>query len=52
MAKVEGLVRENQGAESLLPRRNVGTTHTQCTHAYHWAEHGVVLADVGVCPAK
>ena len=27
MAKVEGLVRENHGAESLLPGRNLRTTH-------------------------
>ena len=30
-------MRENQDAESLLPRRNVGTTHTQCARAYDWA---------------
>ena len=52
MAKVEGLVRENHGAESLLPGRNLRTTHPQCTRAHDGPEHGVVLADVRVRPAE
>ena len=52
MAKVEGLVRENHGAESLLPGRNLRTTHPQCTRAHDGPEHGVVVADVRVRPAE
>ena len=52
MAKVEGLVCKNQGPKGLLPDRNVGTAHAQRARAYDWANHGVILADVGVCPAK
>ena len=52
VAKVECLVRKNQDAESLLPGRNIGTTHAQCARAHDWAEHRVVLTDVGVRPAK
>jgi hypothetical protein len=52
VAKMEGLVRENQRAESLLPCRNVGTTHTQRTRADNRAEDGVVHSDIGVRPPK
>ena len=52
VAKVEGLVRENQGAERLLPGRNVGAPDAQRTLTYDRAEHRVDVANVGVCPAK
>jgi hypothetical protein len=52
VAKVEGLVRENQGAERLLPGRNVGAPDAQRTLTPDRAEHRVVVANVGVCPAK
>jgi hypothetical protein len=49
---VEGLVREHEGAERLLPRGKVGRAHGKRARADEWAEHGVVLAKIGVRPSE
>ncbi len=45
-------MREHEGAERLLPRREGRRAYSQCARADDWAEHGVVLANVGVRPGE